>query len=291
MQITIDDKSGFCFGVVNAIRISEEELCKHKIACLGDIVHNDKEVDRLKEQGLQIISHNDLPEWSGKKVLIRAHGEPPSTYQTAKQLNVEIVDATCPIVLKLQKRIKSSYYEMIELNGQIVIYGKEGHAEVVALMGQTNGHAILITGVKDIDKIDFTRPVRLYSQTTKDPAHYAEIGDLILNRMQKVKGINADFKQFNTICGQMAGRAPALTSFAKEHEVIVFVGGDKSSNAVALFSVCKSANKSSYFVTDVSGLQLDWFTGVDDVGISGATSTPTWLMEEVAEAINKMTQD
>lgn len=291
MQITIDNKSGFCFGVVNAIRISEEELSQNKIACLGDIVHNTKEVDRLKDQGLEIISHQNLSQWAGKKVLIRAHGEPPSTYQTAKQLNVEIVDATCPIVLKLQERIKKSYYEMNEMNGQVVIYGKEGHAEVVALMGQTNGHAILITGVKDIDRIDFTRPVRLYSQTTKDPGKYAEIGELILNRMQKVNGINADFKQFNTICGQMAGRAPLLSSFAKEHKVIVFVGGDKSSNAVALFAVCKSANLSSYFVSDTSDLQNDWFTGIDDVGISGATSTPTWLMEEVAEAIKKMTQD
>ena len=291
MQITIDNKSGFCFGVVNAIRISEEELCQNKIACLGDIVHNSKEVDRLKEKGLQIISHEDLPKWSGKKVLIRAHGEPPSTYEAAKQFNVEIVDATCPMVLKLQERIKKSYYEMNELNGQIVIYGKEGHAEVIALMGQTHGQAILITGVKDIDKIDFKRPVRLYSQTTKDPLKYAEIGELILNRMQKVNGIYADFKQINTICGQMAGRAPLLTSFAKEHEVIVFVGGDKSSNAVALFTVCTAANPASYFVSDVSGLQKDWFTEIEDVGISGATSTPTWLMEEVAEAIKKMTQD
>ena len=291
MQITIDDKSGFCFGVVNAIRISEEELSKNNIACLGDIVHNSREVDRLKEQGLEIISHQDLPDWSGKKVLIRAHGEPPSTYHAAKQLDVEIVDATCPIVLKLQERIKKSYFEMNELNGQVVIYGKEGHAEVIALMGQTKGTAILVTGPKDIDKIDFSLPVRLYSQTTKDPGKYAEIGELILTRMKHVNGINADFKQFNTICGQMAGRAPLLTSFAKEHEVIVFVGGDKSSNAVALYAVCKAANVDSYFVSDVSGLKEEWFNGIDDIGISGATSTPTWLMEEIADAINKMTQD
>jgi 4-hydroxy-3-methylbut-2-enyl diphosphate reductase len=291
MQITIDNKSGFCFGVVNAIRISEEELSKNNIACLGDIVHNSREVDRLKEQGLQIISHDELPDWAGRKVLIRAHGEPPATYQAAKQYQVEIIDATCPIVLKLQDRIKKSYYEMNEMNGQVVIYGKEGHAEVVALMGQTKGSAILITGIKDIDKIDFSMPVRLYSQTTKDPGHYAEIGELILTRMKNVSGINADFKQFNTICGQMAGRAPLLTSFAKEHKVIVFVGGDKSSNAVALFSVCKAANASSYFVSDAAGLDKEWFEGIEDVGISGATSTPTWLMEEVAEAIKKMTQE
>jgi len=291
MQITIDDKSGFCFGVVNAIRISEEELGKDNIACLGDIVHNSREVDRLKEQGLTIINHDELPEWSGRKVLIRAHGEPPSTYHTAKQLNVEIVDATCPIVLKLQDRIKKSYFEMNELNGQVVIYGKEGHAEVIALMGQTRGTAILVTGVKDIDKIDFSLPVRLYSQTTKDPSKYAELGELIFTRMRKINGINADFKQFNTICGQMAGRAPNLQVFAKAHQVIVFVGGDKSSNAVALFSVCKMANPCSYFVSEPSGLQQEWFHGINDVGISGATSTPTWLMKEVAEAINKMTQD
>jgi 4-hydroxy-3-methylbut-2-enyl diphosphate reductase len=291
MQITIDNKSGFCFGVVNAIRISEEELSNNNIACLGDIVHNSREVDRLKEKGLQIISHRDLSEWTGKKVLIRAHGEPPSTYQTAKLLNVEIVDATCPIVLKLQDRIKKSYYEMNELNGQVVIFGKDGHAEVIALMGQTKGTAILITGVKDIDKIDFSLPVRLYSQTTKDPTKYAEIAELIYNRMQNVNGINADFKQFNTICGQMAGRAPVLTTFSKEHEVIVFVGGDKSSNAIALFAVCKAANPSSYFVTDALGLHEEWFYGINDVGISGATSTPTWLMEEVGKAIKEMTQD
>ncbi|MDP4292144.1 MAG: 4-hydroxy-3-methylbut-2-enyl diphosphate reductase [Bacteroidota bacterium] len=291
MQITIDSKSGFCFGVINAIRISEDELGKNKIACLGDIVHNSREVERLKKRGLQIITHNDLSEWSGKKVLIRAHGEPPTTYQTAKQLDVEIIDATCPIVLKLQERIKKSYYEMNDLNGQVVIYGKEGHAEVVALMGQTKGTAVLVTGVKDIDKIDFSKPVRLYSQTTKDPVKYAEIGELILTRMQTVNGINADFKQFNTICGQMAGRAPLLTAFAKEHKVIIFVGGDKSSNAVALFSVCKAANGSSYFVSDAAQLQREWFDGIDDVGISGATSTPTWLMEEVGEAIKKMNKD
>ena len=291
MQITIDKKSGFCFGVVNAIRISEEELSKNNIGCLGDIVHNSREVDRLKEKGLQIISHDDLSDWSGKKVLIRAHGEPPSTYLSAKEANVEIVDATCPIVLKLQDRIKKSYYEMNELNGQVVIFGKEGHAEVIALMGQTKGTAILVTGVKDIDKIDFTLPVRLYSQTTKDPHKYAEISELILNRMQSVSGGNADFKHYNTICNQMAGRAPHLSSFAKEHQVIVFVGGDKSSNAVALFAVCKTNNQSSYFVSDASGLQELWFDGVEDVGISGATSTPTWLMEEVASAIKEMTQD
>jgi len=291
MQITIDNNSGFCFGVVNAIRISEEELKKDNIACLGDIVHNSREVDRLKEQGLEIISHDDMADWTDKKVLIRAHGEPPSTYRVADILGVQIVDATCPIVLKLQHRIRKSYEEMQQIDGQVVIYGKEGHAEVIGLMGQIQGNAILITGVKDIDDIDFSRPVRLYSQTTKDPNKYAEIGDLILNRMQKVSGINADFKQFNTICNQMAGRAPLLNIFSKEHEVIIFVGGDKSSNAIALFAVCKEANPNSYFVSDAIGLQREWFWDVNDVGISGATSTPTWLMGEVANAIQEMTQD
>ena len=291
MQITIDNNSGFCFGVVNAIRISEEELKKDNIACLGDIVHNSREVDRLKEQELEIISHDDMADWTDKKVLIRAHGEPPSTYRVADILGVQIVDATCPIVLKLQHRIRKSYEEMQQIDGQVVIYGKEGHAEVIGLMGQIQGNAILITGVKDIDDIDFSRPVRLYSQTTKDPNKYAEIGDLILNRMQKVSGINADFKQFNTICNQMAGRAPLLNIFSKEHEVIIFVGGDKSSNAIALFAVCKEANPNSYFVSDAIGLQREWFWDVNDVGISGATSTPTWLMGEVANAIQEMTQD
>jgi 4-hydroxy-3-methylbut-2-enyl diphosphate reductase len=291
MQITIDDKSGFCFGVVNAIRISEEELAKDQLACLGDIVHNSKEVERLSNLGLHIISHEDIPNGLHKKVLIRAHGEPPSTYLTAAQLGIELVDATCPIVLKLQERILKSYEEMQAVNGQVVIYGKEGHAEVIGLLGQTDGNAILITGPDDIDKIDFSRPVRLYSQTTKDPNKYNTISDLIQERMHQTNGEAIDFKKYKTICGQMSGRAPRLEEFSKEHEVVVFVGGTKSSNAAALYAVCKVNNPKSYFVADAEGLKDEWFQGVNDVGISGATSTPTWLMEEVAEAIKSITKE
>ena len=291
MQITIDNKSGFCFGVVNAIRISEEELAKDELASLGDIVHNSKEVERLSELGLHVISHDELPEWSHKKVLIRAHGEPPSTYKTASELGLKVVDATCPIVLKLQERIRKSYEEMEAVNGQVVIYGKEGHAEVIGLLGQTDGNAILITGTDDLDKIDFNRPVRLYSQTTKDPNKYNVIGDLIFQNMHARNGEYADFKKYNTICGQMSGRAPRLEEFSRTHEVVVFVGGTKSSNAAALYSVCKATNPNSYFVSDASVLNKEWFQGVNDVGISGATSTPMWLMEEVAEAIKVITKE
>jgi 4-hydroxy-3-methylbut-2-enyl diphosphate reductase len=291
MQITIDDKSGFCFGVVNAIRIAEEELAKDQLACLGDIVHNSKEVERLSDKGLHIVSHEELPGWLHKKVLIRAHGEPPSTYKTAEELGLEIIDATCPIVLKLQERIRKSYQEMMEVNGQVVIFGKEGHAEVIGLLGQTDEKAILITGVEDIEKIDFNRPVRLYSQTTKDPNKYNAIGELIQQRMHRLTGESIDFKKYNTICGQMSGRAPRLALFSNEHEVIVFVGGTKSSNAAALFSVCRTANPNSYFVSDTSALNKEWFQNVNDVGISGATSTPMWLMEEVAEAIKMITKE
>ncbi len=291
MQITIDNKSGFCFGVVNAIRISEEELAKDQLACLGDIVHNSKEVERLSKLGLHIISHDELPNWSHRKVLIRAHGEPPSTYKTARNLNLKIIDATCPIVLKLQERIQKSYQEMEAVNGQVVIFGKEGHAEVIGLLGQTDGKAILITGADDIEKIDFSCPVRLYSQTTKDLNKYNAIGELIEQRMHLVNGESIDFKKYNTICGQMSGRAPRLEVFSKEHEAVVFVGGTKSSNAAVLFSVCKAANPNSHFVPDASALKEAWFEGINDVGISGATSTPMWLMEEVAEAIKLITKE
>ncbi len=291
MQITIDNKSGFCFGVVNAIRISEEELAKDQMASLGDIVHNSKEVERLSNLGLQVISHEDMSNGLHKKVLIRAHGEPPSTYLTAAQLGIELIDATCPIVLKLQERIRKSYQEMQAVNGQVVIYGKEGHAEVIGLLGQTDGNAILITGPDDIEKIDFSRPVRLYSQTTKDPNKYNTISDLIQERMHQMNGEAIDFKKYKTICGQMSGRAPRLEEFSKEHEVVVFVGGTKSSNAAALYAVCKVNNPKSYFVSDAEGLKDEWFQGINDVGISGATSTPTWLMEEVAEAIKSITKE
>ncbi|NWJ51539.1 MAG: 4-hydroxy-3-methylbut-2-enyl diphosphate reductase [Bacteroidetes bacterium] len=291
MQITIDNKSGFCFGVVNAIRISEEELAKDQLASLGDIVHNSKEVERLSNMGLQIISHEDMPNGLYKKVLIRAHGEPPSTYLTAAKLGIELIDATCPIVLKLQERIRKSYQEMLAVNGQVVIFGKEGHAEVIGLLGQTDGNAILIARADDIDKIDFRRPVRLYSQTTKDPNAYNAVSELIQERMHQMNGEAIDFKKYKTICGQMSGRAPRLSAFSKEHEVVIFVGGTKSSNAAALFAVCKVNNPNSYFVADVDGLNKEWFQGVKDVGISGATSTPTWLMEEVAKAIESITKE
>jgi len=289
MRIEIDKKSGFCFGVVRAIETSEQELkSTDKLYCLGDIVHNEEEVKRLEKLGLETIDHAKLTELSNCKVLIRAHGEPPSTYEIAKQNNIQLIDASCPVVLKLQERIRKAHLHSTENKGQIVIYGKKGHAEVVGLDGQTNNQAIIIETANDLNRIDYTRPVFLFAQTTKDKENYEEIKNLISEKLIK-NGLNPDrdFICKNTICGQVSNRKPDLEAFAKKHDIIIFVSGKKSSNGKVLHAVCKNINSRTFMVSSKSELLTDWFNNEDNVGICGATSTPNWLMTEVAYVLKE----
>ena len=283
MKVVIDNNSGFCFGVVYAITMAEDELNNTgELYCLGDIVHNDIEVKRLQQKGLRIINHEDLNQLKDCKVLIRAHGEPPQTYITAMQNNIELLDASCPVVLKLQNRVKNAYDRDHDSNTQIVIYGIPGHAEVNGLLGQTNQQAIIITNDEDLNKIDFKRPVELFSQTTKSTNKFYRMKEMI-----ELKA--AEFNQpvyFNdTICRQVSNREPQLQKFSRQFDVIIFVSGKKSSNGKVLYQVCKNENEKSYFISDESELQPEWFTKVNSVGICGATSTPMWLMQKVADSI------
>jgi 4-hydroxy-3-methylbut-2-en-1-yl diphosphate reductase len=292
MNITIDPHSGFCFGVVYAIEIAERELKLHNpLYCLGDIVHNNMEVNRLKEQGLVIIEHKDLERLKDSKVLIRAHGEPPETYQIALKNNLSLIDASCPIVLKLQNDIHYGFHESKRKNGQIVIFGKEGHAEVNGLKGQTHDSAIVITHEQDIEKIDFFRPIRLYSQTTMSVEGFLRIVELIKEQLAKVNpsGIS-DFIWDDSICRQVSNRSGLLQEFAAKHQVVIFVSGEKSSNGMFLFQVCKQINERTYLISRGEELNPDWFTTVNDVGVCGATSTPMWLMQEVAQEIRKISR-
>ena len=289
MNITIDPHSGFCFGVVYAIEIAERELKLAKpLYCLGDIVHNNMEVNRLKEQGLVIIDHEDLKNLKNAKVLIRAHGEPPETYKIALQNNLSLIDASCPIVLKLQNEIQQGFHEIREKNGQIVIFGKEGHAEVNGLKGQTLEKAVVISHVNDIDKIDFFRPIRLYSQTTMSIEGFQTLVDLIIQKLQQVnpEGIT-DFVWDDSICRQVSNRSEMLRDFSSKHQVIIFVSGEKSSNGMFLFQICRNVNPKTFLVTRPEEIRADWFQGIQDVGVCGATSTPMWLMQKVAEEIRK----
>ena len=287
MKVTIDQNSGYCFGVEFAIQMAEDEMQEGSLYCLGDIVHNSMEVKRLNEKGLKIIDREDLKEIKDSKVLIRAHGEPPETYQLALENNIELVDASCPVVLKLQNRVKIAYDKMRKANGQIVIYGKMGHAEVIGLTGQTNNEAIIIMEEADLDKIDFNRPVTLFSQTTKSTKGFYHIRELIEQRIKKHKGElqELDFSANDSICRQVSNREPQLMKFAEEVDVIVFVSGKKSSNGKALYSVCKQQNERSYFVENEEEVDFDWIKSSDHVGICGATSTPMWLMQNVAKYI------
>ncbi|MCS6905061.1 MAG: 4-hydroxy-3-methylbut-2-enyl diphosphate reductase [Bacteroidia bacterium] len=275
MQVVIDRNSGFCFGVVYAIEMAERFLEENgSLYCLGDIVHNDEEVNRLKAKGLKIIDHNEFKNLRDTTVLIRAHGEPPETYRIALQNNIQLIDASCPVVLKLQNRVRSAY----EQNTQVVIYGKIGHAEVNGLVGQTQGQAIVISGIEDLDKLDYSRPIALFSQTTKSTSQFYAIKAEIEKR-------TAAFKANDTICRQVSNREPQLAAFATQHEVIIFVAGKKSSNGRVLYNVCKEANPNSYFISEPNEIDPTWLKGKDSVGICGATSTPMWLMEKVKEYV------
>jgi 4-hydroxy-3-methylbut-2-enyl diphosphate reductase len=285
MNITIDENSGFCFGVVYAIQMAEDELEQSgKLYCLGDIVHNNMEVDRLKEKGLEIIDHDQLSKLHDTKVLIRAHGEPPSTYLTAAQNNIELIDASCPVVLKLQNRVRIGFENAEQEQGQVIIYGKEGHAEVNGLIGQTSGKAVVIMNDEDLDKIDYSKPIQLFSQTTKSTKGFLHIKTEIEKRIKLYGGDSSlSFVANDTLCRQVSNREPQLRKFAIKHDIILFVSGLKSSNGKVLYEVCKSENNDTYFISEPSELDAKWFENKHDVGICGATSTPMWLMEQVAE--------
>lgn len=281
-QIEIDSGSGFCFGVTTAIKKAEEELEKGTpLYCLGDIVHNGRECERLKQLGLITINHDEFQQLHDVKVLLRAHGEPPETYEIARQNNIEIIDATCPVVLRLQKRIKREYDLTDGHRKQIVIYGKNGHAEVLGLVGQTEGKAIVIESLEEAKRLDFTKDIRLYSQTTKSLEEFCQITDYIQQHIEP----GATFKSFDTICRQVANRMPNIRDFAKRHDLIFFVSGKKSSNGKILFGECLKVNPNSYLVDDPSEIDFSLLKHADTIGICGATSTPKWLMEACRQAL------
>ena len=280
VQIEIDNGSGFCFGVTTAIKKAEEELAAGKtLYCLGDIVHNGMECERLKQLGLVTINHEEMSKLHGVKVLLRAHGEPPSTYEMARKNDIEIIDATCPVVLQLQRRIKKQY-DMCP-DAQIVIFGKPGHAEVLGLVGQTESKAIVIANVEEVKQLDFTRDIYLYSQTTKSLDEFHRIIEYIQEHISP----EATFKSFDTICRQVANRMPNISAFATRHDLVLFVCGRKSSNGKVLYNECKSVNPNSHLIEGPEEIQKEWLEGVRTIGICGATSTPKWLMEQCRDAI------
>lgn len=285
MTVEIDKNSGFCFGVVRAIEAAEKQLQNNKpLYCLGDIVHNNEEVKRLTKMGLIIISHNEFQNLTDTKVLIRAHGEPPQSYQTAKENNITLIDATCPVVLKLQKDIKNNFEDATSTNIQILIFGKAGHAEVIGLLGQTQNKGIVITSLKDIDIIDYNRPAKMYSQTTQSVEEYQTIVAAIQHAYEQ-KGNASLFQYYDTICYRVANRAKEIEQFASQYDKIIFVSGEKSSNGLYLFDICRKVNPLSFFIFKRNQLNNISFNKNDRIGICGATSTPMWLMQEIAESI------
>ena len=297
LSIEIDSGSGFCFGVTTAIQKAEEELVKgNTLYCLGDIVHNGMECERLRRMGLITIDHDQMRQLHHVKVLLRAHGEPPETYELARQNDIEIIDATCPVVLQLQKRIKrqyensliTSHYESVALqshsslpNSQIVIFGKKGHAEVLGLVGQTQSTAIVIESFDEIKRLDFSRDIYLYSQTTKSLDEFHRIIEYIQEHISP----SAIFKSFDTICRSVANRMPNISQFATRHDLILFVCGRKSSNGKVLFNECLRVNPNTHFIEGPEEIDSAWLEGIETVGICGATSTPKWLMEQCRDAI------
>jgi len=279
IQIEIDNGSGFCFGVTTAIKKAEEELTQGEtLYCLGDIVHNGMECERLRQMGLITINHDEMRQLHDVKVLLRAHGEPPATYELARQNNIEIIDATCPVVLKLQKRIKEQY----ELgSGQIVIFGKKGHAEVLGLVGQTQSNAIVIENFDEVEKLDFSRDIYLYSQTTKSLDEFHRIIDYIQAHISP----EAKFQSFDTICRSVANRMPNISQFAAKHDLVLFVCGRKSSNGKVLFNECLRVNPNTHLVEGPEEIEPEWLEGISTVGICGATSTPKWLMEQCRDKL------
>lgn len=283
MRVTIDQNSGFCFGVVRAIGEAEAALERvGKVSSLGDIVHNRVEVQRLEALGLRTITHDEIATVGQGMLLIRAHGEPPRTYQLAKELGVELIDATCPVVARLQRRVREAYDKMVALGGCVVLLGKRGHAEVVGLTGQVDDDVIVVECEADLEAIDFSKPIYFLSQTTQSIELFNHLGDEIKRRSLNPESVTID----DTICRRVAGREPLLAKFSESVDVVIFVSGRKSSNGKVLCEVCRRANERCYMVEEPSELVAEWFEGVESVGICGATSTPRWLMEQVAEAVN-----
>jgi 4-hydroxy-3-methylbut-2-enyl diphosphate reductase len=286
IKIEIDSDSGFCFGVTTAINKAEEKLREEKtLYCLGDIVHNGMECERLREMGLVTINHDELSRLHDVKVMLRAHGEPPKTYEVAKEHNIEIVDTTCPVVLQLQKRIKKQFDNNPE--AQIVIFGKNGHAEVLGLVGQTNNRAIVVENIGDVQKLDFSHDIYLYSQTTKSLDEFHRIIEYIQDHISQ----DATFKSFDTVCRQVANRISRIAAFALRHDLILFVSGGKSSNGKVLFSECKRVNNNSHQIENAQEIDLQWLQNIGSVGICGATSTPKWLMEDCRKFIQDNIRD
>lgn len=285
IEVTIDQESGFCFGVVKAIQSAERELDNtEELYCLGDLVHNNLEMDRLKTLGLRTIKHDELKGLKDRTVLLRAHGEPPSTYQLAYDNGIKIIDATCPVVLQLQRRIHRCYEELKNSPVQLVIYGKKGHAEVNGLVGQTDGSAIVIEHLDDLSKLDFNRGIILFSQTTKSLDGFGQIVEAIDQRISA----GVTFNYYDTICRQVANRLPNIQKFAAAHDWVYFVAGEKSSNGKMLFEECKKANQNTVFISDVAEIVNPLPSQIRKVGVCGATSTPKWLMEEVAVKIREL---
>ena len=291
MKITIDAHSGFCFGVVHAIESAEKALEEYgQLYCLGDIVHNNEEVSRLKQLGMEVIDLQEMGQCRNQRVLIRAHGEPPSTYQLAAKNNITIIDATCPVVLNLQKNVRKGFLEMQQKQGQIVIFGKKGHAEVIGLVGQADNKAIVISSLEEIEEIDFFKPLRLYAQTTQSLTTFKQLVNMIQDKYIEHQIKETDFVWYDTICRKVSNREEKLKKFASEHDVIVFVSGEKSSNGQILFNICQSMNEQCYMISSTGMIKKQWFDHCEHVGICGATSTPMWLMNAIAEEIKIIIQ-
>lgn len=288
MKVTIDPYAGFCFGVKNTIKLAEKELKKQdKVYCIGDIVHNQEEINRLQDLGLEITNFSSLPNDPDSSILFRAHGEPPSSYNKINRKGLTLIDGTCAIVLKLQQKVKDAYTVMNKTGGQVVIYGSKNHPEVNGLSGFTNDEAIIIESIVEIDQIDYRKPIRLFAQTTKDKLKYKSIQESIFDKAKELNS-SPDYKHFNTICGQVSNRAPKLAEFCSRNDVVVFISGKKSSNGKYLYNICKTENPNSYYISSIDELKSEWFAQVKTVGISGATSTPIWLMEEIANKIKTL---
>ena len=285
MRIVIDDNSGFCFGVVRAIGEAEASLGRcGEVYSLGDIVHNRVEVQRLEALGLRSVTHDDMESLAGRTLLIRAHGEPPRTYRRAEELGIAVIDATCPVVARLQRRVREAYAYMSSVGGRVVLLGKRGHAEVIGLTGQVNDDVTVVESLADIEALDFSRPMHLLSQTTQSIELFNSLAEIIRSRMAE----GVEFIVTDTICRRVAGREPLLAEFARSVDVVLFVCGKKSSNGKVLSEVCRAANARCYNIEEASEIDAKWFEGVESIGICGATSTPRWLMEDVAESVRKM---
>ncbi len=285
MQIDIDANAGFCFGVVNAVKMAERELERGELYCVGDLVHNDVEMARLSAMGLKSITPSEMSLLPPSRVLFRAHGEPPSSYRVAKERGLEVIDASCPVVLELQSRVRRAYEELSKVGGTVVIYGEKGHAEVIALLGQMDGRGVVVDSPDDLDGVDFSHPVALFSQTTESLEGFQRVAE----EMVKRGGDRVEI--FDTICRRVANRIPLLRSFAEEHDLVLFVSDRKSSNGKRLFDICKGANPRTYFINGAGDIREEMLSGVQSLGISGANSTPMRLMEEVKRSVEMLVKD